>query len=115
MNFNQPVPELPVADVEKAQQYYRDVFGCKIEWLHSNREMGAVSSGEAALFFRKTEGQIMPSVNWIYAEDVDALYQKLKESGANIVDEIEDKPWRHRQFTVKDLDGNLFHIHHELY
>jgi predicted enzyme related to lactoylglutathione lyase len=25
-----PVPELPVADVEQAQHYYRDVFGFEI-------------------------------------------------------------------------------------
>ncbi len=31
MKLNQPVPELPVADVEKAQRYYRDILGCKIE------------------------------------------------------------------------------------
>lgn len=28
-----PVPELPAADVEKAQQYYRDVLGFEIAWL----------------------------------------------------------------------------------
>jgi predicted enzyme related to lactoylglutathione lyase len=28
-----PVPELPVADVERAQQHYRDVFGFEIGWL----------------------------------------------------------------------------------
>lgn len=33
MKLNQPVIELPVKDVEKAQQYYHDVFGCQIEWL----------------------------------------------------------------------------------
>ncbi len=31
MKLHQPVPELPVADLEKAQKYYCDVLGCKIE------------------------------------------------------------------------------------
>jgi catechol 2,3-dioxygenase-like lactoylglutathione lyase family enzyme len=31
--IDQPVPELPVADVERAQRYYRDVLGFDIDWL----------------------------------------------------------------------------------
>jgi catechol 2,3-dioxygenase-like lactoylglutathione lyase family enzyme len=30
--IGQPVTELPVADVEQAQQYYRDVLGFEIGW-----------------------------------------------------------------------------------
>jgi catechol-2,3-dioxygenase len=26
--IDRPVPELPVADVERAQRYYRDTLGC---------------------------------------------------------------------------------------
>jgi uncharacterized glyoxalase superfamily protein PhnB len=33
--------------------------------------------------------------------------------GANIVEPLEKKPWGLRQFTVKDLDGNLFYFHHD--
>ena len=41
----QPVPELPVADVESAQQYYRDVLGFEIGWLYPGGDIGAVSRG----------------------------------------------------------------------
>ena len=51
MELNQPVPELPVSDVEKAQEYYRDHFGCRIEWLYPGKEIGVVSNGETAIFF----------------------------------------------------------------
>ena len=37
-----PVPELPVADVERAQQYYRDKLGFEIGWLYPGKEIGAV-------------------------------------------------------------------------
>lgn len=76
MKLSQPVPELPVADVEKAQKYYRDYLGCKIEWLYPSKEVGAVSNGDAAIFFRKREGNFEPVVHWIYCSDVDKIYQK---------------------------------------
>ena len=104
-------PELPVADVERAQQHYRDVLGFEIGWLYPGKEIGSVSNGETAIFFRKREPPFEPAVHWVFAQDVDATYQELKAKGANIVDPLEKKPWGLRQFTVADLDGNLFYFH----
>ena len=35
-----PVPELPVADVERAQRHYRDVLGFEIGWREGRRILG---------------------------------------------------------------------------
>jgi len=40
-SIGQPVPELPVADVERAQQHYRDALGFEIGWLYPGKEIGA--------------------------------------------------------------------------
>lgn len=108
-----PVPELPVADVERAQRHYRDALGFEIGWLDEGREIGAVSRGKVAIFFRKRIPPFEPAVHWVFAEDVDATYDELKSSGAKIVEPLEEKPWGMRQFTVEDLDGNRFHFHHD--
>jgi uncharacterized glyoxalase superfamily protein PhnB len=112
-SIGKPVPELPVADVERAQQHYRDALGFEIGWLYPGKEIGAVSRGDVAIFFRKRKPPFEPAVHWVFAEDIDASYQELKSLGANIVDPLEKKPWGLRQFTVKDLDGNLFYFHHD--
>ncbi|HEX6494365.1 MAG TPA: VOC family protein [Acidobacteriaceae bacterium] len=106
-----PVPELPVADVERAQEHYRDALGFEIGWLYPGKEIGAVSRDKAVIFFRKRVPPFEPAVHWVFAEDIDAWYLELKSSGANIVDPLEKKPWGLRQFTVEDLDGNLFYFH----
>lgn len=111
MKMSHPVPELPVSDVEKAQDYYRKYLGCKVEWLYPGKEIGAVSNGDTSIFFRKREDVFEPAVHWVYCADVDVCYQQLKSNGADIVDDIEDKPWSLRQFTVSDLDGNIFYFH----
>jgi len=105
-SIGQPVPELPVTDVERAQQRYRDALDFEIGWLYSRKEIGAVSRGNVAIFFRKRKPPFEPAVHWVFAEDIDASYQELKSLGANIVDPLEKKPWGLRQFTVEDLDGN---------
>ena len=106
-----PVPELPVADVERAQQHYHDALGFEIGWLYPGKEIGAVSRDNVVIFFRKREAPFEPAIHWVFAEDVDVSYAELKLSGANIVDPLETKPWGIRQFTVEDLDGNVFYFH----
>ena len=110
--IGQPVPELPVADVERAQQHYRDVLGFDIGWYYSG-EMGAVSRGNVVIFLRKRTPPFEAAVHWVFAEDIDATYNELQSSGANVVEPLERKPWGLRQFTVEDLDGNRFYFHHD--
>ena len=105
-----PVPELPVADVERAQQHYREVLGFEIGWLTEGKEIGAVSRGDAVIFFRKKDPPFEPGIHWIFAEDIDNL------SGTPVVRREHHRPprtkaWGIRQFTVQDLDGNLFYFH----
>lgn len=109
--FGPPVPELPVADVERAQQHYRDALGFKIGWLYPGNEIGAVSRGAATIFFRRRSEPFEPAVHWIFAPQIDATYDELRSSGARIVEPLEKKPWGLRQFTVEDVDGNRFYFH----
>jgi len=109
--FGQPVPEVPVADVIEAQKYYRERFGFEINWLDPSNEIGAVSDGPVALFFRKKEPPFDPVAFWVFTHDLDKKHDNLKSAGAKIVDPIETKPWGLRQFTVEDQDNNRFYFH----
>lgn len=97
--IGQPVPELPVTDVERAQQHYREALGFEIAWLYPGKEMGAVSRGQVTIFFRKTTPPFEAAVHWVFADDLEATYSELKSLGANIVEPLQQKPWGLRQFT----------------
>ncbi|MGF1465329.1 MAG: VOC family protein [Sandaracinaceae bacterium] len=109
-----PVPELPVRDVAEAQAYYRDKLGFEVAWTYPDAAMGAVTRGPLAIFFRRATSSFEPRTHWMFAEDVDATYREMVDRGADIVDDLGDKPWRLRQFTIADLNGHRFHIHHDL-
>src|SRR5258708_8941169 len=106
------VPELPVLDVEKAQAYYRDVLGFEIAWTLEDKSMGAVGRDDIAIFFAKRTPH--PTLHWIFVDDIDATYHEMKTRNANIVEDIENKPWGLRQFTIEDLNGHRFTFHHDL-
>lgn len=61
------------------------------------------------IFKRPVEEVLHPSTIMIAlgTKAVDAYYELLvREGKADIVEEIEDKAWGYRQFTVQDPDGN---------
>lgn len=110
-SLSAPVPELPVADVERAQRYYRDTLGFEINWLEPDKGIGAVSRPPVAIFFRRREPPFEPAVHWIFAPDIDATYREMELFGARIIEPLERKPWGSRQFTLEDIDGNRFYLH----
>ena len=45
-----------------------------------------------------------------HSDDLDAAFEKLREAGAEIVQEPTDQPWGTRDFAVRDPSGNLLRI-----
>jgi uncharacterized glyoxalase superfamily protein PhnB len=45
--------------------------------------------------------------------EVDELFAQWKAAQAKIVSEPEDKPWKLREFTAADLDGNLIRVFYD--
>jgi len=46
-------------------------------------------------------------------EEVDELYEIWNAGGATIISAPESKPWQLHEFTVSDLDGNLFRVFYD--
>src|SRR5689334_10155584 len=109
--LGQPVAELPVRDVERARQHYCDKLGFERGWIEPGNEIGSVTRGNAAIFLRRRAGRFEPAVHWFYAVNIRATHDELRARGANITDPLETKPWGITQFTVEDLDGNVFYFH----
>ena len=112
-NFRGVIPELPVNDVAKTLDYYRDVLGYdvlgyKIEGRHEDI-FGSVLRGKANIYFRKFDGRITPNRCYVCVNEVDELCRSFKANGAKIIEEIENKPWGYRQFTLEDINGHLFY------
>jgi uncharacterized glyoxalase superfamily protein PhnB len=45
-----------------------------------------------------------------HTDDLDTTFEKLKEAGAEIVQEPTDQPWGTRDLAVRDPSGNLVRI-----
>jgi len=119
--FPQAVPEIPVANVEKAAEYYVNVLGFSFDWGDDKGGIGGISQGDCRIFltnapFRADYGNAGTVMIWLNLNskaEVDELYQRWSGAGAKILAQPEDKPWHLREFRVGDLDGNQLRVFYD--
>jgi predicted lactoylglutathione lyase len=119
--FPGAVPEIPVSDLNKALAYYESNLGFNIDWGSDGGNIAGISKGRCRMFltddaFREHYRNTPPVLVWLNLdskEQVDELYELWNASQAKIVSPPESKPWKLHEFTVADLDGNLFRIFYD--
>jgi catechol 2,3-dioxygenase-like lactoylglutathione lyase family enzyme len=118
-----------VHDPELALAFYRDALGLELRndvaredfrWITvgagsqpgvgivlTNHLNGSPADGDA-LAALVAKG----ALNGVHfhTDDLDATFEKLRASGAEIVQEPTDQPWGTRDFAVRDPSGNLVRI-----
>jgi uncharacterized glyoxalase superfamily protein PhnB len=119
--FPQAVPEIPVSHVDQAADYYVQVLGFTLDWGGESGGIGGISQGECRMFltnpsFRAAHGLKAPVVVWLNLDskqEVDELFERWKNAGANVIAAVEDKPWNLREFTIADPDGNQLRVFYD--
>jgi len=122
MTFPAAVPEIPAANVDSAAAYYVNRLGFTLDWGDDQGGIAGISRENCRLFitnrsFREphgnTSGPILIWLNLDSKSEVDELFAQWKAAQAKIVSEPEDKPWKLREFTAADLDGNLIRVFYD--
>ena len=120
-HFPQALPEIPVTNVEKAAEYYVNVLGFRFDWGEDEGGIGGISQGDCRMFltnaaFRAVQGSKAPVIIWLNLnskQEVDELFERWKQTGAHIIEAVEDKPYKLREFRVADLDGNHLRVFYD--
>ncbi len=121
--FPPAVPEIPVANIAKAADYYVSKLGFTLDWGGDDGGIAGIGQGQCRMFltnaaFREGHGNVGPILIWLNVnskQEVDDLYARWQGTGAEIVSLPEDKPWLLREFTAKDLDGNLLRVFYDFH
>lgn len=123
MTFPGAVPEIPAANVDEAAAYYVNKLGFTFGWGDDKGGIAGVYRGNCRLFitnhaFRESNGNLSPILFWLNLHskaEVDELFAEWKAAQAKIVSEPEDKPWKLREFTAADLDGNRIRVFYDFH
>lgn len=118
-----------IHDPEQAVAFYRDVLDLELRndvargdfrWI----TVGAASQPEVAIVLTNylngspADGEALEALlakgalNGVHfhTDDLDATFEKLVSSGAEIVQEPTDQPWGTRDCAVRDPSGNMVRI-----
>jgi catechol 2,3-dioxygenase-like lactoylglutathione lyase family enzyme len=129
MNLTLATCFVQVHDPDLALAFYRDALGLELRndvargdsrWI----TVGAASEPGVAIVLTNyvngspADGDVLAALlakgalNGVHfhADDLDATFDELRASGAEIVQEPTDQPWGARDFAVRDPSGNLVRI-----
>jgi uncharacterized glyoxalase superfamily protein PhnB len=123
MKLPAPVPEIPVASIDKAAAYYVHTLGFTFDWGNEQGGIAGISRGNCRIFltnpsFREHYGNLGPILFWLNVEskaEVNELFAEWNAAQAKLISEPEDKPWKLREFTATDLDGNLIRVFYDFH
>ena len=120
---------IPVHDPEAALGFYRDALGLEVRMDVSNegfrwvtvgapgQDLGVVlfqphggrSKAEGdALLSLVTQGSIQAAI--FKTDDLDTTFEKVRASGAEVLQEPTSQPWGARDCAFRDPSGNLVRI-----
>ena len=132
MYFNKTIPELDVTNLEKTIKFYK-TCGFKIEYDRPESKFAFMSLGEIQFMFcelkdenkwetGKLEYPFGRGINFqLEVDNVDIIYNSLKDSGYTIMIEMEENWYRqdnkllgNKEFLVQDPDGYLLRFCEDL-
>jgi catechol 2,3-dioxygenase-like lactoylglutathione lyase family enzyme len=118
-----------VHDPDQALTFYRDALGLELRSDVAREEfrwivVGAASQPGVAIcitnYLNGSPADVdalaalvaKGALNGVHfqADDLDAAFAKVRDSGAEIVQEPTEQPWGTRDFAVRDPSGNLIRI-----
>jgi lactoylglutathione lyase len=108
-------PILSTADLEGALGFYRDLLGGVVSYSFPGEDgqpayvgvdLGSSHLGIGLQPELADAPHTRPISLWLYADDCDAVVERVRAAGATITQEPADQPWGERVARVLDPDGN---------
>jgi uncharacterized glyoxalase superfamily protein PhnB len=113
-------PGLQYRDADTAMKWLEDVLGCELRDDHRDYDGNVVHAELAfrgAIVMLSTAGvgrepfRSLPAggrLVYCALDDVDSLYEQVRDAGGDIAVELTDTDYGSRDFTVRDPEGNLW-------
>jgi predicted enzyme related to lactoylglutathione lyase len=102
-----------VPDIERAAAFYADVLGSGGRRVSPGRHHFAAGAVEVACYDPVAEGDLhdtaqSPSLWQLYVavDDLEAVPERVRDSGGSVAQPISSKPWGERSFYAADPFGN---------
>ena len=108
--FTSLIPVFSVSDLSKSIEFYTETLGFQLDFIYGEPQFyaGLFKDSIELHLVSKNLRQPAGSGNLsILTDEVDDLHQKLIEAKVQIIVPPDDRDYGLRDFSCKDLDGNI--------
>ncbi len=106
------VPDIKFKNPEETKTFYRDVLGLDVAmdqgWIITFASAESTRP-QVSVMSEGGSGTPVPDIS-IEVDNIDAVYEKARAIGCDIVYAMTDEPWGVRRFYVRDPAGKLLNI-----
>jgi catechol 2,3-dioxygenase-like lactoylglutathione lyase family enzyme len=108
---------LAVHDARRSADFYVQMLGFRIVaeppgWIFVAKDNCMIMLGECPDDMQPSELGCHSYFAYLRVADADSYYNDLKAKGAEVLSEIENKPWQMREFGLRTIDGHRITIGH---
>ena len=102
---------LAVNNLEKSANFYKDKLGFQTVWEEGSwhflaRDAIKIMLGECPDDQPASELNCHSYFAYLEVENIDELYKEYNLRQVEILSDIESKPWRQREFSIRTIDGH---------
>jgi uncharacterized glyoxalase superfamily protein PhnB len=117
-HFRSAVPVIAAEDVLATVRYFDEMLGFQKHFVWGDPAVYAgVKLGAALIYITHDpdmarvirEHDLRPDV-FIWVSEIDAVFAEHKARGAEIIEEISNRPWDARQYVVREPNGYYLKI-----
>ena len=106
------VADFASADPQASRTFYEGLLGLKVTmdqgWIITF-ESDQLAPPQLSVASQGGSGTPVPDLS-IEVEDIDNVYQRMRDTGCEIVYEIVNQPWGVRRFFVRDPSNRIINI-----
>jgi PhnB protein len=115
-SFHTVTPFLVIKDAAGVMDFAKKVFDAveveRMSMPDGTVAHGEIKIGDSIIMLGEASGPYLPlpAMLYVYVKDVDAVYKKALEAGAESITEPKDQFYGDRSGGVKDKSGNQWYI-----
>jgi catechol 2,3-dioxygenase-like lactoylglutathione lyase family enzyme len=109
-------------DVMETVRYFEDVLGFEKEWVWGDpAEYAGLKAGEGIVYVNYDpdlaeaieEDGLAPEI-FLWVERIEEVYDQHRRNGAEIIEELSERPWKAKQYVVLEPNGYRIKIAEDL-
>ena len=102
---------LAVQNLQKSIEFYTEMLGFRLLWQDEGwgflcRDFCQIMLGECPDDVPAFETGCHSYFAYLEVENIEILYQEFQSKGIKTLGNIEDKPWKMREFSLQTIDGH---------